>query len=109
MKNFQGKTAFITGGASGIGLGMARAFGREGMNVVLADIEQNAARKAAEQLASEQIKATPVICDVADRAAVREAALEAIAAYGKIHVVCNNAGVPGPSGIIGDAKPGEWD
>jgi NAD(P)-dependent dehydrogenase (short-subunit alcohol dehydrogenase family) len=109
MKDFRGKTALITGGASGIGLGMARAFGREGMNVVLADIEEKAARAAAEQLASEQIKATPIICDVADRASVRKAALEAIAAYGKIHVVCNNAGVGGPSGVIGAASPGEWD
>jgi NAD(P)-dependent dehydrogenase (short-subunit alcohol dehydrogenase family) len=109
MKDFRGKTAFVTGGASGIGLGMARAFGREGMNVVLADIEEKAAKKAAEQLASEQIKAKAVICDVADRANVREAALKAIAAYGKIHLVCNNAGVGGPSGIIGAAKPGEWD
>ena len=109
MKDFRGKTAFITGGASGIGLGMARAFGRAGMNVVLADIEEKAAKAAAEQLASQQIKATPIICDVAERASVREAALEAIAAYGKIHVVCNNAGVGGPSGMIGVAKPGEWD
>src|SRR5580704_3001804 len=90
MKDFKGKTAFITGGASGIGLGMARAFGRAGMNVVLADIEQEAAKKAAAELASEQIKATPIVCDVSDRASLREAALAAIAAHGKIHVVCNN-------------------
>jgi len=109
MKELRGKTAFITGGASGIGLGMARAFGRAGMNVVLADIEEKAAKAAAERLASEQIKATPIICDVADRGSVRAAALEAIAAYGKVHVVCNNAGVGGPSGMIGVAKPGEWD
>ena len=109
MKDLRGKTAVITGGASGIGLGMARAFGRQGMNIVLADIEEKAARTAAEHLASEQIKATPIICDVADRGSVRAAALEAVATYGKIHVVCNNAGVGGPSGMIGVAKPGEWD
>jgi NAD(P)-dependent dehydrogenase (short-subunit alcohol dehydrogenase family) len=88
---------------------MARAFGRAGMNVVLADIEEKAAKSAAEQLAAQQIKAVPIICDVADRGSVRNAALEAVAAFGKIHVVCNNAGVGGPSGIIGVAKPGEWD
>ncbi len=109
MKDFHGKTAFITGGASGIGFGMARAFGRAGMNIVIADIEEEAAKKAVEQLASEQIKAKPVICDVAERWSVREAALEAIAAFGKIHLVCNNAGVGGPAGQIGLAKPGEWD
>src|ERR1051325_11787857 len=91
--DFRGKTAFVTGGASGIGLGMARAFGRAGMNVVLADIDLKAAKAAAERLASEQIKAAPVLCDVTDRGAVRAAALEAVAAFGKIHVVCNNAGV----------------
>ena len=109
MQELRGKTAVITGGASGIGLGMARAFGRAGMNVVLADIEEKAAKASAEQLASQQIKATPIICDVADRGSVRAAALEAVATYGKIHVVCNNAGVGGPSGILGVAKPGEWD
>jgi NAD(P)-dependent dehydrogenase (short-subunit alcohol dehydrogenase family) len=108
MKDFTGKTAFITGGASGIGLGMARAFGREGMNVVLADIDSKAAAEAAEALAAEQIKAAPVFVDVTERAAVREAALEAIAVFGKIHVVCNNAGVA-IGGQAGEVKAGDWD
>jgi NAD(P)-dependent dehydrogenase (short-subunit alcohol dehydrogenase family) len=108
MRDFRGKTAFVTGGASGIGLGMARAFGKAGMNVVLADIETDAAKAAAEQLASEQIKAHPVTCDVTERAAVREAALETIAKFGKIHVVCNNAGIAA-GGVIGATKPGDWD
>jgi NAD(P)-dependent dehydrogenase (short-subunit alcohol dehydrogenase family) len=108
IKEFRGKTAFITGGASGIGLGMARAFGRVGMNVVVADIDVNAARAAVERLASEQIKAVPVQCDVADRAGVRAAALEALAAFGKIHVVCNNAGVA-VGGQIGTVREKDWD
>ena len=108
MKDFRGKTAFVTGGASGIGLSMARAFGRNGMNVVLADIDENAAKAAAERLTSEQIKAVPVVCDVTDRANVRAAALEAVAAYGKIHVVCNNAGVA-VGGPIGTVKDKDWD
>ena len=108
MKDLKGKTAFITGGASGIGLSMARAFGRAGMNVVLADIDRNTARESVERLAGEQIKAVPVHCDVSERAAMREAALEAIAAFGKIHVVCNNAGVGagGPFGTVGES---DWD
>jgi NAD(P)-dependent dehydrogenase (short-subunit alcohol dehydrogenase family) len=109
MKDFAGKTAFVTGGASGIGLGMARAFGRAGMNVVLADIDKAAAVRAAEELAREQIKAAPVFVDVADGAAVRAAALEALAAFGKVHVVCNNAGVAGASGILGQASERDWD
>ncbi|MGH6873164.1 MAG: SDR family NAD(P)-dependent oxidoreductase [Rhizomicrobium sp.] len=108
MKDFRGKTAFVTGGASGIGLSMARAFGRAGMNVVLADIDEKAAKSAAERLASEQIKAAPVVCDVTDRANVRAAALEAVAAFGKIHVVCNNAGVA-VGGPIGTVKDKDWD
>jgi NAD(P)-dependent dehydrogenase (short-subunit alcohol dehydrogenase family) len=108
MQDFRGKTAFITGAASGIGLGMARAFGREGMNVVVADIDAEAARAAVATLASEQIKAHAVRIDVADRAAVREAALEAIAAFGKIHLVCNNAGVGG-GGPIGTVPERDWD
>lgn len=109
MKDFIGKTAFITGGASGIGLGMARALGREGMNVVLADIDRNAAQGAAEQLAGEQIKAVAVQVDVADRASVRAGALEAIAAFGKVHLVCNNAGVAGATGILGQTGETDWD
>ncbi|HTQ15021.1 MAG TPA: SDR family NAD(P)-dependent oxidoreductase [Rhizomicrobium sp.] len=108
MKDFRGRTAFVTGGASGIGLSMARAFGRAGMNVVLADIDDKAARQAAERLASEQIKAVPVTCDVTDRANVRAAALDAVAAFGKVHVVCNNAGVA-VGGPIGTVKDKDWD
>ena len=108
ITDFRGKTAFITGGASGIGLSMARAFGREGMNVVLADIDEKAAAAAAERLASEQIKAVPVHCDVSERSAVRAAALEAVAAFGKVHLVCNNAGV-GAGGEIGTVPERDWD
>jgi NAD(P)-dependent dehydrogenase (short-subunit alcohol dehydrogenase family) len=108
MKEFRGRTAFVTGGASGIGLGMARAFGRAGMNVVLADIDEGAAKLAADKLASEQIKATPVFVDVTDRASVRSAALDAVAAFGKIHVVCNNAGVA-VGGPFGTVRERDWD
>lgn len=108
MKDFKGKTAFITGGASGIGFGMAHAFGRAGMNVVVADIDWDVATKAAEMLNRDQIKAVPVHCDVTLRSEVQRAALDAIAAFGKVHVVCNNAGVAvgGPLGTVGDR---DWD
>ncbi|HEX3811101.1 MAG TPA: SDR family NAD(P)-dependent oxidoreductase [Rhizomicrobium sp.] len=108
ISDFRGKTAFITGGASGIGLSMARAFGRAGMNVVLADIDEKAAKAAAEQLASEQIKAAPVFCDVTERSSVQSAALQAVERFGKVHVVCNNAGVA-VGGQIGTVKPSDWD
>ena len=108
MKDLAGKTAFITGGASGIGLAMARAFGREGMNVVISDVDQTALEAAAEGLAELQIRAHPVVCDVGQRASVEAAAKEAITAFGKVHVVCNNAGVA-VSGIIGGVKQADWD
>jgi NAD(P)-dependent dehydrogenase (short-subunit alcohol dehydrogenase family) len=108
MKDFRGRTAFVTGGASGIGLSMARAFGRAGMNVVLADVDDAAAKAACERLASEQIKAVPVHCDVSERAGVRAAALEAVAAFGKVHVLCNNAGVA-VGGQIGTVRERDWD
>src|SRR5579863_7076768 len=108
MKDFKGKTAFITGGASGIGFGMARAFGRAGMNVVIADIERDVAVKAVDMLNKDQIKAVPVHCDVAIRNELQRAALEAVAAFGKIHVVCNNAGV-GAGGAFGTVGERDWD
>lgn len=108
MKEFKGRTAFVTGGASGIGLSMARAFGRAGMNIVLADIDEKAVKTAVERLASEQIKAAPVFVDVADRASVRSAALDAVAAFGKIHLVCNNAGVA-VGGPLGTVHERDWD
>jgi NAD(P)-dependent dehydrogenase (short-subunit alcohol dehydrogenase family) len=108
MKDVKGKTAFITGGASGIGFGMAHAFGHAGMNVVIADIDFELARKAAEMLSKSQIKAVPIHCDVTLRSEVQRAALDAVAAFGKIHVVCNNAGV-GVGGPIGTIGARDWD
>ncbi len=108
MKEFRGRTAFVTGGASGIGLSMARAFGRAGMNVVLADIDRDTASEAAERLSHEQIKAIPVRCDVTERASIEAAAQEAIDAFGKVHIVCNNAGVA-VGGPIGTVKERDWD
>jgi NAD(P)-dependent dehydrogenase (short-subunit alcohol dehydrogenase family) len=108
MKDFRGKTAFITGGASGIGFGMARAFGREGMNIVIADINLANAKAAVEKLAAEQVKAVPVKVDVSERASMRSAALEAVAAFGKVHVLCNNAGI-GVGAQFGAMPESDWD
>lgn len=106
--DFRGKTAFITGGASGIGLAMAHAFGHAGMNVVVADIDEAAAREAVDQLASAQIQSLPVYCDVAQRESIREASRETIARFGKVHIVCNNAGVA-VGGQAGTLSSDDWD
>lgn len=108
MKELRGKTAFVSGAASGIGFAMARAFGRAGMNVVVADIDLDAARYAVERLGKEQTKAVPVHCDVTERDGVRRAALDTLAAFGKVHVVCNNAGVA-VGGPLGTVLERDWD
>lgn len=108
MFEFAGKTAFITGGASGLGLAMAHAFGDAGANVMLADIEEQPLAAAVAELEQRQIKVASVICDVTDRAAVEAAAAKTVETFGKVHVVCNNAGV-GAGGLIGTIAPADWD
>lgn len=108
MKDFAGKTAFVTGGASGIGLSMARAFGAAGMNVMLADINEDDLAAAVTELRERQVKAAGVRCDVTERASVERAAQETVDTFGKVHLVCNNAGV-GAGGPIDAVKPGDWD
>lgn len=97
MQEFRDKTAFITGGASGIGLAMAKAFAEAGMKLMLADIEQDALVAAIKSLAP--YSAHGVTCDVADPDSVERAAQETFATFGKVHVLCNNAGVAAGGGI----------
>jgi len=108
MEDVAGKTAFITGGASGMGLGMARAFARNGMKVVIADIRQEALDEAMEDFSRTNLAVHPIRLDVADRDNYREAADEAERMFGNIHVLCNNAGI-GVTGPIKDATYDDWD
>jgi NAD(P)-dependent dehydrogenase (short-subunit alcohol dehydrogenase family) len=108
MQDLSGKVAFITGGASGIGLSMAQAFGAEGMAVMLADIEAEALERAVAGLRERQIRAEGVVADVASRASVQAAAEATVAAFGRVHLVCNNAGV-GAGGPFGTVTPSDWD
>jgi NAD(P)-dependent dehydrogenase (short-subunit alcohol dehydrogenase family) len=104
-----GKVAVVTGAASGIGLGLSERFAAEGMHVVMADVEESALSKAASALAGNGASVLPVLTDVADRAAVDALRDSAVAAFGAVHVVCNNAGVGGPHGALWECPPGEWD
>lgn len=99
MEELGGKVAVVTGGASGIGLALAHAFAAEGSKIVLADIEEEALLAAERELTSAGAEVRGVICDVSDPAAVDRLRDEALAAFGAVHVVCNNAGVGagGPS------------
>jgi len=108
MKDLRGKTAFITGGASGLGLAMAEAFGHEGMNIMIADIEAEVAQAKVEALREKQIKADWVKVDVTSRDSLRAGALATIAKFGKVHLVANNAGV-GAGGPFGEVPEGDWD
>jgi NAD(P)-dependent dehydrogenase (short-subunit alcohol dehydrogenase family) len=99
MRELAGKTAFVTGGAEGIGLALGRAFAEAGMKVMLADIETEALSAAVTSLHNVGPEVRGVRCDVADPAAVDRAAKETIEAFGKVHVVCNNAGVAAAGGI----------
>jgi NAD(P)-dependent dehydrogenase (short-subunit alcohol dehydrogenase family) len=99
MKDLVGKTAFVTGGANGIGLALGQAFAEAGMNVMLADIEQTALATAVEGLRHHGSKVRGITCDVADADSVEKAAAETFEIFGNVHVLCNNAGVAGGSGI----------
>ena len=99
MHDLVGKTAFVTGGASGIGLAMGRAFAQAGMKVMLADIETGALAGAVASLQSAGAEVRAVTCDVTDPASVDAAAQAAIEAFGTVHIVCNNAGVAAGGGI----------
>jgi NAD(P)-dependent dehydrogenase (short-subunit alcohol dehydrogenase family) len=99
MRELAGKTAFVTGGASGIGLAMGRAFAEAGMKVMLADIETDALAAAVKSLHNVGPAVRSVICDVGDPASVEYAAKASFDAFGNVHVVCNNAGVAAGGGI----------
>lgn len=99
MRQFVGRTAFVTGGASGIGFALGQTFAEAGMKVMLADIETDALAVAVESLRSFGPDVRGIACDVADPASVERAARACYEAFGNVHVVCNNAGVGGGSGI----------
>src|SRR5262245_35411600 len=99
MRDLSGKTAFVTGGASGIGLALARSFAEAGMKVMLADIESNALAPAVGSLRGLGPDVRAVACDVTDPESVARAAQASFEAFGHVHVVCNNAGVAAGSGV----------
>lgn len=103
MEEVAGRTAFVTGGASGIGLGMATAFSGAGMNVVIADIRPDNLEAAVARLAGRPVHAIEL--DVTDREAFARAADEAESVFGTVHVLCNNAGV----GLLGPARQARYD
>lgn len=108
MKQFSGKVAFITGGASGIGLAMASAFLQQGMRVVIADVRKEALSQAARELGADATRLHSIQLDVTDRAALAAAATEVERVFGKVHLLCPNAGVT-DSGMLKDTTYEDWD
>lgn len=107
MYDVEGKTAVVTGGASGIGLGMAKAFAGAGMSLVLGDIEADRLDAAVEELRADGHKAIGVVTDVSDESQVQALADAALAEFGSIHVVSNNAGV-GVGGPVEKMGLNDW-
>ena len=108
MLDVNGKVAFVTGAASGIGNGIARALAGAGMKVMLADIEKPALDAAEAALAKTSATVASVVCDVSERSSVFAAADKTLSTFGKVHVVCNNAGVA-TGGLIEECSQGDWD
>jgi NAD(P)-dependent dehydrogenase (short-subunit alcohol dehydrogenase family) len=95
MKDFRGKVAVVTGAASGIGFALANRFARNGMKVVMADVEEPALEGAVASMRRQNHDVTPVVTDVAKLQDIEALAEKALSAYGKVHILCNNAGVGG--------------
>jgi NAD(P)-dependent dehydrogenase (short-subunit alcohol dehydrogenase family) len=105
MRDFNGKTAFITGGASGAGLGQAKVFGDAGCRIVIADIRQEAIDAALEELRARGIAAHGIRLDITDRDAYAAAAEEAEGVFGPVHLLFNTAGVS----IFGPIEKATYD
>ena len=99
MREFVGKAAFVTGGASGIGLALGRAFAEAGCKVMLADIEKTALDASVTSLSGSGREIQGIVCDVGDPTSVDAAAEATFSAFGKVHVLCNNAGVGALGGV----------
>ena len=109
MRDLAGKVAVVTGAASGIGWGLAERFAREGMQVVLADIDEEALRRAEATLRQQGAGELAVRTDVSRLAEVEALAERTVAAFGAVHVVCNNAGVVGAVGPLWELPPEAWE
>jgi NAD(P)-dependent dehydrogenase (short-subunit alcohol dehydrogenase family) len=109
MQELAGRTAIVTGAASGIGLGLARSFAREGMSVVLCDIRGDRLDAALGEVRGLGAKAIGVVTDVSDRASVRAAGDAAVKAFGDLHVACNNAGITIHGRSVAELTPQEWE
>ncbi len=108
MKDLKDKVAVITGGASGLGLAMARRFAREGMKLVLADIDEEALRRVETDFLKARVPVLAIRTDVSRAADVERLAEKALASFGGVHLLCNNAGVA-PHGTLWEHTTADWE
>jgi NAD(P)-dependent dehydrogenase (short-subunit alcohol dehydrogenase family) len=104
-----GRVAVVTGAASGIGFGLSERFAAEGMQVVMADVEWPALNQAARKLSGHGAAVLPVVTDVSSAEQVVALRERAVREFGAVHLLCNNAGVGGPTGRLWLVPPGDWD
>lgn len=108
MQEFLGRTAVITGGASGIGLGMARSFAGRGMKLVLADLDEELLKAAEEEFTEAGTSVVCQVCDVSKLEDVERLAEVTMDSFGAVHVVCSNAGVGIPTSAR-NVKLADWE
>ena len=108
-REFEGKVAFVTGAAGGIGFATARAFAESGAAVVITDVNENAAKAAADALTNAGHKALGLRCDVSDEAQVATAIAETVSVFGRLDAAYNNAGLHAPSVEAADALAEDFD
>src|SRR5689334_14316677 len=107
--SFEGKVALVTGAAIGMGFATAKAFAEAGAAVALADLNQDALRKATDQLVQAGHKAMAVRCNVAEDEDVAAMVEKTVAAFGRLDAAFNNAGVQSPAREIADVSVEEFD
>lgn len=109
MGMLEGKVAFITGGASGIGAGTAQRFAQEGARVMLADVQPEEGARVRDEIVAAGGEAAYVDCDVSDPDAVRAAIEATVSRFGGLDIVFANAGINGVWTPIEELQPEEWD
>jgi NAD(P)-dependent dehydrogenase (short-subunit alcohol dehydrogenase family) len=107
--NFTGKVAFVTGGANGIGRATALAFGREGANVVIADVSEEGSQETSRQIEELGVRALAIRGDVSRAEDVKAALDKALEAFGRLDFAFNNAGVEQPITATSEITEEEWN